>query len=145
MSNANNIPPEPQSGDKELTPTQLIKKAILKTVPRYFKDFKCPNDLLTPEDIESAWDYADENDYLGDARAEFRSGEFKTKIQTPYSRHYESRSVAALIDGQWVGWTYWYGGGTHGCPEEVDWMDNAYFLDCKEELVTITQRTFTKK
>jgi hypothetical protein len=84
-------------------------------------------------------------DDLWDAKNEFRQGEFETDIKCDYSRHYESKSVAAkLWDGSWVGWTYWYGGGKHGEPEAIDWMDEAYFLDCVEEEKLVVVRTFSK-
>jgi len=82
---------------------------------------------------------------LQDAREEVRGGEFETGIPCDWSRHYESKSVAAKApDGSWVGWTYWYGGGKHGEPEGIDWMDSAYDLDVTEEEKVVTVRTFAK-
>jgi hypothetical protein len=49
-----------------------------------------------------------------------------------------------MPDGTWVGWTYWYGGGKHGEPSAMPWIEDAYNLDCKEERVMMTKRTFTK-
>jgi hypothetical protein len=72
-----------------------------------------------------------------DGMYEAREGEIETDVECDWSRHYESKSVAAEVDGQWVGWTYWYGGGKHG---ERD----AYLLDCEEEEVMTIQRTFKK-
>jgi hypothetical protein len=62
------------------------------------------------------------SDYLQDAKEQVRSGGVETGIaEHRYFRHYERREVAAkLPDGTWVGWPYWYGGGKHGCPEEID-------------------------
>lgn len=68
----------------------------------------------------------------------------ETNIDAPYSRHYESRSVARkLSDGNWVGWTYWYGGGKYGDPESIDWIEDAYDLNCVEETKTVVVKTFT--
>jgi hypothetical protein len=80
-----------------------------------------------------------------DAQNEFRGGQVETNIPCDYSRHYESKSVASkLWDGTWVGWTFWYGGGKHSEPEAIDWMDEAYFLDCVEEEKLVVVRTFSK-
>jgi len=46
----------------------------------------------------------------------------------------------------YIGWTYWYGGGKHGNPEEIEWVSDAYFLNLeKEEEITIIKRTFSKE
>lgn len=94
--------------------------------------------------IDEAWDSADE-DYLQDARAEVRGSGIETGLPCEYSRHYESKAVALQADdGSWIGWTYWYGGGKHGEPESIDWIEYAYDLTCSEEQKTVTVRTFAK-
>ena len=66
-------------------------------------------------------------------------------IDPDYSRHYETRSVASeMFDGTWVGWTYYYGGGKHGQPEEMGWIRNSYEVTFIDEVKTITVRNFTK-
>jgi len=98
---------------------------------------------ISPDKIESMWKNSDEK---WDIIQEFRGGEVETDIPCEFSRHYESKSVAAkLDDGSWVGWTYWYGGGKHGEPEAVDWMDSAYELDCTETEKLVVVREFKKK
>lgn len=89
----------------------------------------------------------DENyDEVQDCKYEFREGEVETNIPCESSRHYESNSVAAQCpDGTWVGWTYWYGGGKHGEPEAIDWIEHAYNLECVEEEKLVVARTFRKK
>ena len=89
--------------------------------------------------------------YCSDVKYELRQGEIKTNIGGEYSRHYESKSVAMHLkdfDGftGYIGWTYWYGGGKHGYPSEIDWISDAYFLDLidEKEVVTVV-RTFKKK
>ena len=48
---------------------------------------------------------------------------------TEFSRHYEATSVAKqLLNGKWVGYTYWYGGGKHGEPQAMPWIEDAYFF-----------------
>lgn len=84
-------------------------------------------------DIDGHYD-ADEqsDDSNGDARGEVRGGECETGLKCEYSRHYEAKAVAAkLPDGSWVGWTFWYGGGKHGEPSGIDWIDDAYDLKCE--------------
>ena len=102
--------------------------------------------------IEDVWERAffgddtDESDDLRETMINCREGEVETDIPCEWSRHYESKSVAAkMLDGSWVGWTYWYGGGKHGEPEEIDWIEDAYNLSCTEEEKLVLVRTFTKE
>jgi hypothetical protein len=126
-----------------MTPEQKIKHAIIaKTYEWMKKDLPCIND----DNIDELYGELVENDDHWDGKNEVRCGEVETDLPCEYSRHYESKSVAAIMpDGSWVGWTYWYGGGKHGEPEEMDWMSDAYDLDCKEEEKLVIVRTFTKK
>lgn len=97
-------------------------------------------------EIEKLWKEAQENDYRQDPMEEFRQSGEETKIECDWSRHYESKSVAKkLSDGSWVGWTYWYGGGKHGEPSEMDWMSDAYELDCVETEKLVMVREFKRK
>lgn len=97
------------------------------TVSEVFDDLRCEYDI---------------QDYLYNFRIEGT----ETNLQCEYSRHYESESVATqVLDGSWVGWTYWFGGGKHGEPEAVDWLEYAYNLECKEEEQLLIVRTFTKE
>ena len=86
--------------------------------------------------VVSAW----LSEYLGNFREEYTE---ETKIPCYDSRHYETKSVAnKLWDNTWVGYTYWYGGGKHGQPEEVNWIEEAYFLEVKKVMEIV--RKFTK-
>ena len=100
---------------------------------------------ITADNIDDVYDEALEaDDSITETMYEVREGEEETSLPCPYSRHYESKSVAAKMpDGTWIGWTHWYGGGKHGCPEEIDWMEHAYPLDCKEEEKLVVVRTFS--
>lgn len=125
----------------KMTPEQKIKALILAVIARW-NEQEVP--AITAENVDDLYDEADD-DQLQDARNEVRAGEFETDISAPYSRHYEAKSVAAQApDGSWVGWTYWFGGGKHGEPEAIDWMDEAYDLACVEEEKLVTVRTFSK-
>lgn len=117
-----------------LTAPQKLKQWIIaKTFPKL-------KILATPEEIDEIWesdklgDEEDVQEALREKMCELRSGEHKTGLDAPYSRNYESKSVASeMLDGTYVGWTYWYGGGKHGEPEAVDWIDDAYDVEMTEE------------
>jgi hypothetical protein len=128
-----------------MTPEQKVKQLILKWDHDHnYNGYEMPE--LTHETIDEFYsEYEDEN-CLGDAISETREGEIETDIEPEDSRHYESKSVAAqALDGSWVGWTYWFGGGKHGYPQEIDWIDKAYDLDVTEKEETVITQTFTKK
>lgn len=101
-----------------------------------------------PEDEE--WGAYTLEDYSHDTRCELREGKFETNIECDWSSHYESKSVGIYIEDfngftGYIGWTYWFGGGKHGNPDDIDWIPEAYFLDLiKEEVITVTKRTFEK-
>lgn len=128
-----------------MTPEQKIKSAILIVAIRH-GSVDVPKTPLTAENVDKIYDDVEGDDYnLQDAREEVRCSGIETGLQCQCSRHYESEAVAAQMpDGTWVGWTHWYGGGKHGEPEAIDWMDGAYDLNCQEEEKLIVVRTFTK-
>ncbi len=122
-----------------MTPEQKLKWAILVSAKDDAPD-------VTEENVDELYDKLVEEDMHWDAKNEMRGGEVETKLSCQWSRHYESKSVAAKMpDGSWVGWTYWYGGGKHGEPESIDWMEEAYDLDCTEEEKVVVVQTFTKR
>lgn len=125
-----------------MTPEQYIKWAVLELTAKWNKKTLPP---ITSKNIDALYDASVAADLHWDGACSIRCGEFETDIPCEYSRHYESKSVAAKMpDGTWVGWTYWYGGGKHAEPEMIDWMNRAYFVDCKEEEKTVVVRTFNK-
>ena len=125
-----------------MTAGQRIRREIvLQAIQAKDIDAKPPE---TADEVEECWERMVEADIHWDYESEFREGQCETDVNAPWSRHYESRSVAhQCSDGQWVGWTYWYGGGKHGEPEAVEWMDDAYLLGCVETEKTVTVREFT--
>ena len=129
----------------QLTPTQLIKKAIVQRInEQNYGDFRQP--VETGEQIDAAYDLAVKKHIHWDFNEEIRSSGIDTpEIPSKWSRHCEYDSVAQLFDNQWVGWQFEHGGGKHHEVDPYGWMEDAYFLDCEEKQVTITQRTFTKK
>lgn len=125
----------------KLTPQQYIKWMLIKRGAELGYD-RCSEVVIVLDTIDDLYD--DLEDELQDVRYEFREGGVETHMPCRYSRHYESYSVAAQApDGQWVGWTYWYGGGRDAEPEAIDWEQDAYFLDCIEEEKVVTVRTFS--
>jgi len=126
-----------------MTPYEKVQALIIDWAMR---NSEYPAQPITDENVEELWDDLNMTDYHWDARSETRVGTVETGLDCPSSRHYECKAVAAkALDGSWVGWPYWYGGGKHGEPEAIDWMGDAYDLDCVEEQKMVTVQTFTKK
>ena len=126
-----------------MTPEQKLKHAILLRAVEMenISPIEIP---VTAENVDEIFDGNDAGWELQDARNEMRGGQVETDIDCEWSRNYESKAVAAQMpDGSWVGWTYWFGGGKHGEPEAIDWIDAAYDLICTEEVKTMTVRTFS--
>jgi len=133
--------------ERAMTPVQKIKYAILiydhEERLRFEPDHKRP--VVSADDVDALFEAANTDWELQDSIDGFRSGQVETDVLCQDSRHYESKSVAAKMpDGTWVGWTYWYGGGKHGEPEAIDWMDEAYDLDVTEEEKVVVVRTFSR-
>lgn len=121
-----------------MTPENKIKREILLSLLKNgdIKEFDINDEKVIEELYNSQ---KNENDNLYEERNEFRHGQFETEVECNWSRHYESKSVGAkMCDGTYVGWTYWYGGGKHGEPEAIDWMDRAYEIKVKSrEMVEV--------
>jgi hypothetical protein len=121
---------------------QKVKWLILQVAARF-------NDTEAPEypcaNVDELYDTLVENDAHWDARDEVRCSGVETGLECEYSRNYESDAVAMqLPDKSWVGWTYWYGGGKHASPEAIEWIEDAYDLNCTEEEKVVVVRTFSK-
>jgi len=122
-----------------MTPEQKIKWQILSVAARF-------NETETPqypcENVDELYSQLVENDLHYDAESEVRCSGIETSIAArDYSRHYECEEVAIQMpDKTWVGWTYWHGGGKHGEPEAIDWIEHAYDVTCQEsEQVTVVR------
>lgn len=128
-----------------MTPEQKIKRDIILL---YANDEakSLIGDGVTEETVNDQYDALSNVVEIQDTEDEFRCGQVETNIPPETSRHYEARSVARkMTDGSWIGWTYWFGGGKHGEPESIPWMENAYELDCTETEQVVTVRDFKKK
>jgi hypothetical protein len=105
---------------------------------------------VTADNVDELYESTEGDNFtLQDAREEVRGGVHATDVPTQYqgrgSSYYESQSVAAqYLDGSWIGWTYWYGGGKHADPSAIDWIEHAYDVTVTEEPKTVIHRTFTK-
>lgn len=132
-----------------MTPEQKIKREIIRSCRNGMDNadyMEIPEVLPDAESVDKWWEVLVEEDMHWDYMDEIRDGEIDTNIDPQWSRHHESKSVAMkCCDGTWVGWTYWYGGGKHGDPSAIDWMPDAYELECVEEEKLVTVRTWTKK
>lgn len=119
--------------------SQKLKHIILALAATWSGE---PLPEVTAANIDDLYDEADD---LQDAKYEIRSSGIETGLPTQSSRHYECEEVAAQApDGSWVGWTYWHGGGKHGEPEAIDWIEDAYELNVTEEQKMVTVRKFSK-
>jgi len=128
-----------------MTPEQKLKHLILLKAIEW-ESIEPITEPITAENVDELYDANNEDCELQDARNDLRCGGQETNIPAPSSRHYESESRAMkLPDGSWVGWTYWFGGGKYGEPDAIDWMEDAYELDCVEEQKMVTVYTFTEK
>lgn len=132
----------PQTG---MTPEQKIKAIIVARALADKHEFETDSSTITAENVDDLYDELEEVGDHQDYLYELREGDVETGLPCESSRHYESSSVAAKApDGSWVGWTYWYGGGKHGEPGAIDWVNEAYDLLCSEEEKMVVVRTFTK-
>lgn len=92
----------------------------------------------------------DRTGLLQDIKSEFREGAMRTDLsyEGPIGRvvyYYECYEVAAkMLDGSYVGWTYWYGGGKHAEPGAIDWIEYAYDVDFVEVEETRIVKKFSR-
>lgn len=100
---------------------------------------------ITSDNIDEVYDALEDQDAMWDAKNEVRGHCDSVETSLPSvssSRHYEIDVMAMKIQGQWVAWDYYYGGGKHGEPEVFDWISSARLVNCNEEQVMVAKRTF---
>lgn len=132
-----------------MTPLHKAKLIVLALYCTW-KDKPEPSGL-TAEQVDAMYAQACEECDIQDLRNEVREGEYHTGLSRDNKgvhymteRHYDSHEVAAMtVDGEWVGWTCWTGGGKFGQPDSLEWMEHAYSLSVTEKPVTTIERTFT--
>lgn len=123
---------------------QLLKKAILlKAVES--KDIEPFNLNLSGDEIDSLYESYSENDELRDAWSEIRYSGIDAHELSPvtFSGHYEIDVKAIKIDGVWVAFDFYYGGGKYGEPEDYAFIDDARIVSCEEKQITITAYNFS--
>jgi len=122
-----------------MTPQQKIKWLILALQDKW-DGRDAPAYPLTVDD-ERAFDLHECR--YQEATYEIRASGTETDLPCSGRGYCEAKAVAAkLPDGSWVGWTYYYGGGKHGQPEEMPWIDGAYDVSCVEQEIVAIHRTF---
>lgn len=139
-----------------MTASQKIKREIMLEAVKAFKEhpkryerheefIALVESGITDATVEKQYYKFIQEEFQYDFESEFREGTVETNLPCEYSRHYEARSVARkMCDGSWVGWTYWYGGGKHGNPEEIEWMLDAYNLELTETEKLVIIQEFKK-
>lgn len=122
-----------------LTPEQKLKYAILE-LDHSWQNIDPIRTDMTGEEIEDAFD-----EITSDAINEIRTSGVETDLPGLSDRHYNSDEVAVQCPtGEWVGFTYWYGGGKHGEPEAIDWIEHAYDLTVTSKEVKVIKHTFER-
>ena len=120
------------------TPEQLIKLSIIRIAIEW--DQLKTDWVESPDTIDDAYDQFKDDCSLDDCDNETRSSGTPTGLTcSEFSRHYDSEVVAIEIDGVWVAFIYWSGGGKYGEPDAIDWMEDAFFVEA-EEYTTIAYR-----
>lgn len=121
---------------------EIIKRVASKNNVRLFKDEHMS------DAIEDTFTTGFESEYEDDFQGilyEIRDEGFEVNLSTKtYSRHYEVDCYVLEIDGKWVAYDYYYGGGKHGQPEEFDWLPTCRYVNCEEKVVTKVERTFSE-
>lgn len=100
---------------------------------------------LTVENIDSIFDELEYDDAMQDGREEVRCSGIPADLKPKnWSRHFEIDAVAKNINGTWVAWDYYYGGGKHAEPETCEWIGDARIVNCEEVQVMKTEYYFSE-
>lgn len=119
-----------------MTPTEKLKQKLIHSMTGKV--------VSAADEVQQQYLSLLDEDGFSDAECELRNSGVDTGLPCDYSRHYESKAVAAeMLDGSWVGWTYWYGGGKHGQPSEMPWLEDAYEVEMKIEMQPV--KVFSRK
>ena len=121
---------------EKMTAPQLIKLAIIDLAIEWGQLGAGNTSDISTETIDDLYDEYKGDSLLDDCDNETRTSGNETGLPCDMSRHYDSESVAINVRGVWVGFTEWSGGGKHGEPEAIDWIDSAYFVEAKPIIVT---------
>lgn len=118
------------------------KQEILLSCIREAKIEGVSDELPDGVTVEDYWDVLIDQGYEDDLndvlQYSFRDSGEETELTAPFSRHYECYIMArTLSSGVSVAWPYWYGGGKHGNPEEIEWVDYAYFVKVEQKTTVV--------
>tara|TARA_R110000851_G_scaffold62675_5_gene143568 strand:+ start:270 stop:668 length:399 start_codon:yes stop_codon:yes gene_type:complete len=118
------------------------KECILKFILNYVSERNVnikpvPDGVLPSDHWEEMIDEGHEDDLNDAMQYEFRGSGEETNLPCDCSRHYESYTMARDLGDVSVAWTYWYGGGKHGEPDAIEWLDDAYFVSCEKVVKTV--------
>lgn len=111
---------------------ESIKDINLFDVENFDED-KCKK-LFDDKRYES---WIEREEILYGAIEEVRRSGTPTNNIVVEGRYYCSREVVKRITGLcrvFLAWTYYFGGGKYGEPDEVEWMDDCYLVKEKEEI-----------
>ena len=128
---------------------ELINRSI-ESLQRYNEnvDFDFDSISVTKDNAEEIWDELREihDDVTYEEMYEMREEGKPSNILTKHcSRHYEVDEVYYQVKtGEFVGWSYWHGGGKHAEPEAIDWISDSYILEVAE-VKMIPEYTFKTK
>lgn len=131
----------------EITAEQCVKLEIIKRVAsknnvRLFKDEHMYD--VIGDTFNTGFEGEYEDDFQ-EILYEIRDEGFEVNLSTKtYSRHYEVDCYVLEIEGKWIAYDYYYGGGKHGEPEEFDWLSTCRYVNCEERVVTKVERTFSE-
>lgn len=127
-----------------LSPKQKIERTALKEVLEYEGEQEYHAKLLDENfDISELTDKY--RDGMQETLSGIRDGEFETGIDCESTRNYEVKGVASeMLDGSYVGWPYYFGGGKYANLDEIDWMSDAYDLEKKDEEKLVVVTTWSK-
>lgn len=106
------------------------KEVKLEDVENFDED-KCEE--LYKETNYETW--IGEGDIVREVINKFRESGEEIVDKVQQDRYYCYQEVAKKITGSkdlYLGWTYYFGGGKHAQPDQVEWMEDCYLLKCRE-------------
>lgn len=133
--------------------TKLKAMLIAEAYERCDQSWKDEVDVCVESDVSDLYDEIRNGEFgdalcnaLDSATYDLRcDGEHTGLTPYDYCRHYEIDSVAVqTLDGSWVEFPYYHGGGKHSEPESIDWIPEARNVYVVEERMVV-QRVFSLK
>lgn len=132
----------------DLTAQEMIYKNMIQCVIEIHDDIaRFVYDYGSHDSYCDLWyelkdKFNSKTDVLYNVEYETREGMETNLRPKTSSRYYEIDVHAIEVDGIWVAWDFYYGGGKHGEPEAFDWISNARIVECEEKVVTKVEYRF---